>query len=42
MKRADAQARIAELREQIRRHDYLYYVEANPQISDRDYDQLYA
>jgi DNA ligase (NAD+) len=42
MKRADAQKRIAELREQIRRHDHLYYVEAQPEISDFNYDQLYA
>ncbi|HUT01068.1 MAG TPA: hypothetical protein VM031_01335, partial [Phycisphaerae bacterium] len=32
--------RIAELREIIRRHDRLYYVEASPEISDRDYDRL--
>ena len=38
MKRADAQKRIADLREQIRRHAYLYYVEVKPEISDRDYD----
>jgi len=42
MKRANPQDRIADLREQIRRHDYLYYVEARPEISDRDYDKLYA
>jgi DNA ligase (NAD+) len=42
MNRSDAQKRIADLREQIRRHDYLYYVEARPEISDRDYDKLYA
>ena len=42
MKRADAQERVADLREQIRRHDHLYYVEAHPEISDRDYDKLYA
>ena len=42
MKRADAQARIADLREQIRRHDFLYYVEAKPEIPDREYDRLYA
>jgi DNA ligase (NAD+) len=42
MNRADAQKRIADLRQQIRRHDYLYYVEAKPEISDRDYDKLYA
>jgi len=32
--------RIRKLRDQIRQHDYLYYVEAAPQISDRDYDRL--
>ena len=42
MKRADAQHRIADLRDQIRRHDHLYHVEAKPEISDRDYDKLYA
>ena len=42
MKHPEAQKRIAELRDQIRRHDYLYYVEARPEISDRDYDKLYA
>ncbi|MBK9249631.1 MAG: NAD-dependent DNA ligase LigA [Ignavibacteria bacterium] len=33
-------ARAAELREEIRKHDYLYYVEAAPTISDREYDAL--
>jgi len=42
MTRSDAQKRIADLREQIRRHDFLYYVEARPEISDHDYDKLYA
>ncbi len=32
--------RIQQLREEIRRHDYLYYVEAAPEISDREYDKL--
>ncbi|MDA1051359.1 MAG: NAD-dependent DNA ligase LigA [Planctomycetota bacterium] len=32
--------RIAELREQLRLHDRLYYVEAAPQISDTAYDRL--
>ena len=31
---------IARLRDEIRRHDRLYYVEATPEISDRDYDRL--
>ena len=34
MHRADAGQRITELREQIHRHDYLYYVEARPEVSD--------
>jgi NAD-dependent DNA ligase len=34
MKRAEAQKRISDLREQIRRHDHIYYVEARPEISD--------
>ncbi len=36
----DDARRIQELREQIRRHDRLYYVEAQPEISDRRYDLL--
>jgi DNA ligase (NAD+) len=32
---------IAELQEQIRKHDQLYYEEAAPIISDREYDRLY-
>ncbi len=32
--------RIAELREQINRHNRLYYVENAPEISDRQFDQL--
>ena len=31
---------IDDLRETIRQHDRLYYVEAAPEISDRDYDRL--
>ena len=33
-------ARIEELRRQVRRHDRLYYVEAAPEIPDREYDRL--
>jgi DNA ligase (NAD+) len=36
-----AEKRLAELRDAIRRHDRLYYVEAAPVISDYDYDQLF-
>ena len=37
---ASAPAEIAKLREQIRSHDYKYYIEAAPEISDREYDRL--
>lgn len=36
----DAAKRIAELTEEIRLHDRLYYVDANPKISDLEYDRL--
>jgi DNA ligase (NAD+) len=36
-----ARTRHAELVEEIRRHDYLYYIEARPVISDQQYDQIY-
>ena len=35
------QQRHAELAKDIRRHDRAYYVEAQPTVSDREYDQLY-
>ena len=41
MTHAQAQARHAELCDQIRAHDYAYYVLAQPQISDQEYDRLY-
>ena len=40
MKR-DVTRQIETLREEIRRHDYLYYVKNAPQISDREYDRLF-
>jgi DNA ligase (NAD+) len=36
----DVRRRIDALRAEIRRHDYLYYVLAAPEISDRQYDRL--
>ena len=38
--RAQAEREIQRLREQIRYHDYKYYVEAQPEISDLEYDRL--
>jgi DNA ligase (NAD+) len=38
--RSEAKLRVEELRDQIRHHDYLYYVEDAPEISDADYDAL--
>jgi len=40
MTRADAAQRVTELREQIHHHDYLYYVEARPEVTDAEYDAL--
>ncbi|RMG47001.1 MAG: NAD-dependent DNA ligase LigA [Acidobacteria bacterium] len=33
--------RVEQLREEIRRHDYLYYVLDRPEISDERYDELF-
>lgn len=38
----DAKKRIEQLRDQIRRHDHLYYVLNQPKISDQQYDALFA
>lgn len=40
-KETHAAKRLAELRREIEKHDRLYYEEAAPTISDRDYDRLY-
>ncbi|MFN8547929.1 MAG: NAD-dependent DNA ligase LigA [Candidatus Eisenbacteria bacterium] len=40
MTEAEARARLALLRTDIARHDRLYYLEARPEISDREYDRL--
>ncbi len=37
---AQARKRIEQLRAEIRRHDYLYFVLNAPEISDREYDRL--
>ncbi len=37
----DPHARLQHLREEIRRHDFLYYVKARPEISDAAYDRLF-
>lgn len=36
------QERILELRKVLHRHNYLYYVESAPEISDREFDRLLA
>ena len=41
MDRKEAEKKIVQLREEIRKHDRLYYDEAAPIISDREYDRLY-
>jgi len=40
-KETDAGARIEELRQEIRRHEYLYHVLDRPEISDAEYDRLF-
>lgn len=37
-----ARARVRELRELIRHHDHRYYVDSDPDVSDREYDRLLA
>ena len=37
---AEAKKRIADLRQQVAHHAELYYRQAKPEISDRDYDKL--
>ena len=31
---------VAQLRSELNRHNFLYYVEAKPEISDREYDRM--
>ena len=37
---SDAARQIEKLREEIRYHDYKYYIESAPEIGDREYDKL--
>ena len=37
----DVRAEIEKLREEIRRHNYLYYVLNRPEITDAEYDALF-
>ena len=37
---AQAKARIGQLKTELNRHNYLYYVQDSPEISDADYDRL--
>lgn len=41
MDRSEAKKEIENLREEIARHDYLYYVLDQPEITDQDYDRQY-
>jgi DNA ligase (NAD+) len=41
MNREQAAERIAKLRSEIRHHEYLYYVEDRPQVSDEEFDRLF-
>lgn len=41
MAHADILARLIALRNEIRRHDYLYYVKDRPEVSDSHYDRLF-
>jgi DNA ligase (NAD+) len=41
MDRTEAEKNIVQLRDEIRKHDRLYYQDAAPIISDREYDRLY-
>jgi len=42
LSRGEAEAQAETLRQRIQRHNYLYYVEARPEVSDGEYDTLFA
>ncbi len=41
MNKEEAKSRIKKLRQEIRHHNYKYYIENDPVISDAEYDQLF-
>src|ERR1051325_6156642 len=41
MNRGEAEKNIRRLRDEIRKHDRLYYQDAAPVTTDREYDRLY-
>jgi DNA ligase (NAD+) len=41
MDKTEAEKKVVQLREEVRKHDQLYYEEAAPVISDGEYDRLY-
>ena len=41
-KQQSIKRRLNDLRDEIRRHDALYYLQEDPEISDREYDELIA
>ena len=40
MTKAEAEKKVQKLKEDLDRHNYRYYVEARPTISDSEYDKL--
>ena len=40
--KSDIEQKIKLLRQQIRKHDYLYYSRNKPEISDKQYDELFS
>src|SRR5689334_3147535 len=40
MERSEAKARIEKLSEELEHHNHLYYVQAAPEISDREFDRM--